>query len=78
MGSIAQDLSIQLSDALVQSGKFVVLSRKDLDVVMAEQDLAASNRFAKSKTAQKGKIIPAQILIKGQRFHISVVNCTAL
>ena len=64
--NIGQDLSMQLSDALVQSGKFIVLSRKDLDVVMAEQDLAASDRFAKSKTAQIGKIIPAQILIKGR------------
>jgi len=66
IANIGQDLSIQLSDALVQSGKFVVLSRKDLDVVFAEQDLAASDRMAKSNTAQKGKAIPAQILIKGQ------------
>jgi len=65
-GNLGQDLSMQLSDALVQSGQFIVLSRKDLDVVMAEQDLAASDRFAKSKTAQIGKIIPAQILIKGR------------
>ena len=64
--SLGQDFSTQLSDALVQSGDFIVLSRKDLDVVMAEQDLANSDRFAKTKTAQTGKILPAQILIKGQ------------
>ena len=66
MANLGQDFSIQLSDALLQSGKFIVLSRKDLDAVMAEQDLAQSGRFAKSKTAQVGKIVPAQILIKGQ------------
>jgi len=66
IGTLGQDFSTQLSDALVQSGKFIVLTRKDLDVVMGEQDLAASDRMAKSNTAQVGKIVPAQILIKGQ------------
>ena len=66
IANLGQDFSMQLSDALIKSKKFIVLNRKDLDVVMAEQDLAASNRFAKSKTAQTGKIVPAQILIKGK------------
>jgi curli biogenesis system outer membrane secretion channel CsgG len=66
IGSLGQDFSTQLSDALVQSGKFIVLTRKDLDVVMAEQDLAASDRMAKANAAKTGKIVPAQILIKGQ------------
>ncbi len=65
-GEIGRDLSMQLADALVKSGKFVVLERKDLDVVMAEQDLASSDRFAKSRTARKGRILPAQILVKGK------------
>jgi len=63
---LGQDFSEQLSDALVQSKKFIVLNREDLDVVMAEQDLAKSDRFAKAKAAQTGKIVPAQILIKGK------------
>lgn len=66
LGNLGQDFSTQLSDALVQSGKFTVLTRKDLDVVFAEQDLAASGRMAKSSAAATGKAIPAQILIKGQ------------
>jgi len=66
LGNLGEDFSTQLADALIKSGKFVVLTRQDLDVVMAEQDLAASDRFAKSRTAKKGKIIPAQILIKGR------------
>jgi curli biogenesis system outer membrane secretion channel CsgG len=60
------DFTTQLTDALVQSGKFNVMTRTDLDVVFAEQDLAASGRMAKSTAAQTGKAIPAQILIKGQ------------
>ena len=64
--SMGLDFSDQLSDALVQSGKFIVLSRKDLGVVMAEQDLANSNRMASSNTAKIGKIVPAQVLIKGK------------
>ena len=66
IGNLGQDFSMQLSDALIQSGQFIVLTRKDLDVVMAEQDLAGSDRFAKSNTAKKGKLVPAQILIKGR------------
>ena len=66
ISNLGQDFSMQLSDALIKSKKFIVLNRKDLDVVMAEQDLAASNRFAKSNTAKIGKLVPAQILIKGQ------------
>lgn len=63
---LGDDFTVQLTDALVQSGEFNVLTRQDLDVVFAEQDLAASGRMAKSTTAQKGKAIPAQVLIKGK------------
>lgn len=64
--NLGKDFSTQLSDALVQTGKFIVLTRKDLDVVFAEQDLAKSGRFAKSNAAKTGKALSAQILIKGQ------------
>lgn len=63
---IGRDFSMQLSDALIKSKRFIVLTRKDLDVVMAEQDLARSNRFAKARAAKTGKLIPTQILIKGR------------
>ncbi len=55
----------QLTEPLVHSGNFVVLERQTLGDVLAEQNLAASDRAAKSKTAQTGKIIPAQILVTG-------------
>lgn len=55
----------QLTDALVRSGKFVVLERQTLKDVLDEQDLAASGRTQKSKSAQTGKLTSAQILVKG-------------
>lgn len=55
----------QLTDALVQSGKFVVLERETIRDVLAEQDLAASGRAQKSRSARTAKLTSAQILIKG-------------
>lgn len=55
----------QLTDALMQSGEFVVLERETLTDVISEQDLAASGRFQKSKSARTGKLTSAQILVKG-------------
>jgi len=63
---LARDFTAQLSDALIQSGKFNVLTRTDLDVVFAEQDLASTNRMVKANAAKTGKAIPAQVLIKGK------------
>jgi len=55
----------QLADALIQSHNFVVIERQTLEDVVAEQDIAASGRAAVSQTAQTGRIIPVQILVKG-------------
>jgi len=66
MGDIGDDFSMQLNDALIQSGNFIVLSRQDLDAVFAEQDLATSGRMAKSTTAKTGKAVSSQILVKGK------------
>src|SRR3990167_6751512 len=63
--AVGAAMADQLADALIQSGKFVVIERQTLEDVIAEQDIAASGRAAVSETAQTGKIIPAQILIKG-------------
>ncbi|MCF7870090.1 MAG: hypothetical protein K9L84_04990 [Candidatus Omnitrophica bacterium] len=64
--NLGDDFTTQLTDALIQSGKFTVLSRTELAKVFGEQDLAASGRMAKSLTAKKGKAIPAQILVTGK------------
>ena len=63
--AVGTGMADQLADALIQSGKFVVIERQTLEDVIAEQDIAASGRAAVSETAQTGKIVPAQILIKG-------------
>ena len=55
-----------LSNALTQSGRFVVLERQALYQVLDEQDFAASNRSAVAlKSAQTGKVIPSQLLVIG-------------
>ncbi len=62
---IGNGMADQLTDALMQSGQFVVLERQTLGDVISEQDLASSGRAMKSKSARTGKITSAQILIKG-------------
>ena len=62
---IGDGISDQLTDALIQSGQFVVLERQTLTDVISEGDLAASGRFQESKSAMTGKLTSAQILVKG-------------
>jgi curli biogenesis system outer membrane secretion channel CsgG len=55
-----------LTDALIQSKQYVVLERQTLSDVLIEQDFAAGPRAAKAlKSAQIGKVVPAQLLIMG-------------
>ncbi|GAB4370786.1 MAG: hypothetical protein Kow00128_18100 [Deltaproteobacteria bacterium] len=63
--ALTNGLVDQLTDALIQSGQFVVLTRQTLSDVVGEQDLAASGRFRASKSAQTGKLVSAQILVEG-------------
>jgi len=62
---IGSGMADQLIDALIQSGEFVVLERQTLTDVIAEQDLASSGRFQKSRSARRGKLTSAQLLVKG-------------
>jgi len=64
--NLGDDFTTQLTDALMQTEKFTILSRTELDKVFIEQDLAASGRMAKSMSTSKGKAIPAQILVTGK------------
>jgi len=63
--SLDDGMADQLTDALMQSGQFVVVERQTLGDVVGEQDLANSGRAQKSASAQTGKLVNAQILIKG-------------
>jgi curli biogenesis system outer membrane secretion channel CsgG len=62
---LGRGMSEQLTNALVKSGQFIVLERQKLSSVIEEQDMAASGRFQKSKSAQTGKLTSAQVLIEG-------------
>lgn len=61
-----------LTDALQQSGKFIVLGDSEMrKEAMAEQDLAASGRMAGGKKApQVGRMTPAQLLVRGSITHV--------
>lgn len=62
---ITRGLADQLTDALVQSGRFKVLDRQIIESVIAEQDFGASARTTKEGGAAVGGIYRAQILVKG-------------
>jgi curli biogenesis system outer membrane secretion channel CsgG len=62
---LGDNLSIMLESALFDSGRFVIVEREKLTDVIAEQDLAASGRTAKSNVAQTGKIRSARYIGTG-------------
>ena len=61
-----------LTDALNQTGRFIVLGESDMrEAAMGEQDFAASGRTAGGKKAPAtGQMTPAQILVKGAITHV--------
>lgn len=63
--NLGTGMTEQLTDALMQSGQFIVLERQDIGAVLTEQDFAATGRTTKEGGAKIGKINRAQILIKG-------------
>lgn len=63
--TIGNGMADQLTDALMQSGQFTVMERENIKDVMTEEDFANSGRVQKSKSAQTGKLVSAQILVQG-------------
>jgi curli biogenesis system outer membrane secretion channel CsgG len=63
--NLGSGMADQLTNALVQSDNFVVLERASIADVLYEQDFARSGRARKSKVAKTGRVVPAQIMIKG-------------
>lgn len=70
--SIGDGFTTIMTDALQQSGWFVVLGDKEMrNEAMAEQDLAASGRTARGKKTPKiGYMTPAQLLVRGSITHV--------
>jgi curli biogenesis system outer membrane secretion channel CsgG len=62
---IGNGMADMLSDALLQSNRFVVLDRQSLEDVLKEQDLAALGRVRPQTGAPLGQIEGAELLIKG-------------
>jgi curli biogenesis system outer membrane secretion channel CsgG len=63
--SLDDGMADQLTDALMQSGQFIVMERQTIKDVMTEQDFANSGRVQKAQSAETGKLVSAQILVKG-------------
>ena len=63
---LGYNLSILLESALFDTGRFVLVEREKLGIIMGEQDLAASGRMAQaSQVAQTGKLRPAKYIATG-------------
>jgi curli biogenesis system outer membrane secretion channel CsgG len=64
-GEIGEGMADQLVQALVKSTQFAVVERQTLLDVTAEQDWAKSGRMQSSQSAQTGKLVSAQVHVKG-------------
>lgn len=61
----AMSLTEMLTTALVESGRFVVLERSEIDQVLGEQDFGESGRVTQSTAASTAHVLGAQALITG-------------
>jgi curli biogenesis system outer membrane secretion channel CsgG len=70
--SVGDGFATILTAALQDSNEFIVLGDKEMrNEAMDEQDFAASGRTAKGKkSAQTGRMTPAQLLVRGSVTHV--------
>jgi curli biogenesis system outer membrane secretion channel CsgG len=62
---LGEGMAEMLTTALVETGKFRVLERQQINDVLGEQDLGASGRVDPATAAKIGKIIGARYLVYG-------------
>ena len=62
---LGDGMADQVTQALVKSAQVVVVERQTLMDITAEQDWATSGRMQPSQSAQTGKLVSAQIHVKG-------------
>jgi len=62
---IGDGVADMLATALVKSGKFSVIERKELDKVFAEQHLGASGSVTPETAAKAGKVLGVELLVIG-------------
>jgi curli biogenesis system outer membrane secretion channel CsgG len=64
-GEIGDGMADQLTTALFNTNRYIVLERQTLKDVMSEQDLGASGRIRKDTAAPIGQIEGAELLVVG-------------
>jgi curli biogenesis system outer membrane secretion channel CsgG len=62
---IGGGMTDMLTNALFNTGRFIVLERERLEEVTAEQDRAKTGRFKKETVAPTGELEGAELLIRG-------------
>jgi curli biogenesis system outer membrane secretion channel CsgG len=62
---IGEGMAEMLATALVETGRFKVLERQQINDVLGEQDLGASGRVDAATAAKLGKILGARYLVYG-------------
>jgi curli biogenesis system outer membrane secretion channel CsgG len=62
---IGGGLAAQLTTALVESGRYIVVERAELGAVLREQDTAAQRIVSAETAAQVGQVLGAQLLVVG-------------
>lgn len=63
--NIGRGIKALLTNRLTQDGKFTVVERANLDVIMKEQEFLQSNRAQQGSGAQMGKIKGADVFLMG-------------
>ena len=63
--SLGDGMAAMLTTALIQTGRFIVVERQDLEDITAEQKLQEEGKVVKTTGAKSGRLIGAQILIRG-------------
>lgn len=63
--NLGSGMAEMLTTALVNSGRFIVVERQAITDVLAEQDFGASGRTRTAGAAKIGKILNAQVLVRG-------------
>lgn len=63
--NLGEGMAEQLITALMNTGRYIVLERQNIEAVLREQDFGASGRTTSEGGAKIGQISRAQILIQG-------------
>ncbi len=74
LGAAAAD---ELTTQLVNSGKFTVIERAQLDAILDEQDLGASGRVNSATAAKIGELLGAQLIFTGSITQFSIETIRA-